>query len=138
MVGSNGLDEMDGNCSAYSNDLYRVKSLNEYKQAWMAGQFVGIDDSPAVIRKRRKNGRDPGQIDAKIRRYMKSEVDRGVARAGLGVGLAAARYAAKSQMTGSLGIALRVGGRIGVRAIPLVGAALFAYDIYQFGKWVAE
>ena len=50
----------------------------------------------------------------------------------------AAKYAARSQMKGAAGAALRIGGRVGLRAIPIVGAAMLAYDLYQFGSWLLE
>ena len=34
--------------------------------------------------------------------------------------------------------AARIGGRIGLRVIPVVGAALLVYDLYQIGKWITE
>ena len=48
------------------------------------------------------------------------------------------KYAAKSQMRGQVGVALRVGGRIGLRAVPIVGGAMLAYDLYKLGKYVLE
>jgi hypothetical protein len=49
-----------------------------------------------------------------------------------------AKYAARSQMKGYAGVALRVTGRIGLRAIPVVGAAMLAYDLYQAYEYLTE
>jgi hypothetical protein len=51
---------------------------------------------------------------------------------GMAAGMLAVRYMARSQLKGNVGIALRVTGRIGTRAIPIVGAVWTAYDIYRF------
>ena len=51
---------------------------------------------------------------------------------GMAAGMLAVRYMARNQLKGNLGIAMRVTGRIGTRAIPIVGAAWTAYDIYRF------
>ena len=50
----------------------------------------------------------------------------------------AASRAAQTAMTGRIGTAVRFGGRVGVRIIPVVGYAMLAYDLYQFGKWVVQ
>ena len=48
------------------------------------------------------------------------------------------KHAAQSQIKGRIGIGLRVGGRIGLRAIPVVGAAMLAYDLYQAYEYLTE
>ena len=50
----------------------------------------------------------------------------------------AASRAAQTALTGRIGTAVRFGGRVGVRVIPVVGYAMLAYDLYQFGKWAME
>lgn len=42
------------------------------------------------------------------------------------------KHAAQSQIKGRLGMALRVGGRVGMRAVPILGTAMAAYSIYDF------
>lgn len=49
-----------------------------------------------------------------------------------------AKHAAQSQIKGKLGIGLRVTGRIGVRAIPIVGTAMLAYDLYRAYEYLTE
>ena len=41
-------------------------------------------------------------------------------------------------MKGNLGVALRVGGRVGIRVVPIVGAAMLAYDIYKLGEYLLD
>ena len=40
--------------------------------------------------------------------------------------------------TGALGTGVRVGGRIGLRFIPILGWALLAYDLYTLGSYLME
>ena len=106
--------------------------------AWYQAITPGIHER-TVSRSRTKSGRSSNkslsQESTGIVGDFMATTGRDVA---LGAGMMASRYAAKSQLTGSLGVALRVGGRVGLRVIPVVGVALFAYDMYQFGKWLAE
>lgn len=53
----------------------------------------------------------------------------------VGSAYAMSKAAAQSQMMGKAGMALRVGGRVGLRVIPVVNAVLLAHDIYRVGKW---
>ena len=129
------MDEMDGYCRAYTVDYDRVNPLNEYKRAW----YLAI--SPVTherIQRPEKTGQKKESFGQEFRRHVKQDVQRGLTHAGLGAAGLAFRYAARSQVTGRLGVSLRVGGRIGLRVVPVVGAVLFAYDLYQFGKWLAE
>lgn len=48
------------------------------------------------------------------------------------------KYAAKSQMKGQIGVALRVSGRVGLRVVPFVGAAMLAYDLYKLGEYILD
>lgn len=48
------------------------------------------------------------------------------------------KHAAQSQIKGRIGIGLRVGGRIGLRVVPVVGAALLAYDLYQAYQYLTD
>lgn len=65
-----------------------------------------------------------------LRKMRKDIVEGAVATAGV----YALQGAAKSQMKGKLGMGLRVGGRLGLRAVPVVGAAMIAYDVYGLIK----
>lgn len=48
----------------------------------------------------------------------------------------AKRSASKAAVYG--GHALKGAGRLGSRAIPFVGWALFAHDVYVFGRWLSD
>ena len=110
--------------------------MNEYKAAWYAQTMVGQQELPPKMQMQRTEKRT-----AQNAQYM--GVARGMAKqmgqsAALGTLYAVGVHAAQSQMKGRLGVTLRVGGRIGLRVIPVVGMALLAYDMYQFGKWVSQ
>lgn len=61
--------------------------------------------------------------------YVKSDVMTGAAA---GVMMSGLKHAAQSQLKGRLGVALRVGGRVGLRVVPVVGTAMTVYSIYKF------
>lgn len=42
------------------------------------------------------------------------------------------KHAAQSQLKGRLGIAMRVGGRVGLRAVPIIGTAYTVYTVYSY------
>ena len=110
----------------------RCVLVNEYKRAWylavtpVAAQRIIPGRTNQVNSRSRKNT---------VQQMAVSETKQ---KAGLAAGYQVSKYAARSQMAGRVGMALRVGGRIGLRVIPGVGVALLAYDMYQFGKWLAE
>ena len=130
------MDEMDGLSAAYAIDHYRVNTLNPYKRAWyLASTPVRHERKVQLEKKSKRNQKSFGQ---EVKGHLKQDIQRAGVHAGLGAAGLALRYAARSQVTGTLGVGLRVGGRIGLRVVPVVGAALVAYDLYQFGKWLAE
>jgi hypothetical protein len=130
------MDEMDGNCRAYPEHYDRVNPLNEYKRAWYLASTPVTYERKIPKEKRTKS--ESKSFGNEFSKHVKQDVQRGAVRVGLGAASLAFRYAARSQITGRLGVGLRVGGRIGLRVVPVVGAAIFAYDLYQFGKWLAE
>ena len=114
--------------------------MNEYKAAWYANTLVGIQEDPAkkqkvaISKKRSKMG----TFRKEFVEHQKQEAKRGLVRGGLIAGKYASAYAARSTATGALGTTLRIGGRVGLRVIPIVGYAIIAYDVYQFAKWVMD
>ena len=108
--------------------------MNEYKQAWYTSTLIDVPEHPRKMMKSAK------QMDGfvKLSSYGKQKMTSAATGAGMAIGMQAAKYAARSQLTGTLGVSLRVGGRVGLRVIPVVGVALLAYDLYQFGKWVTQ
>jgi hypothetical protein len=105
--------------------------VNEYKRAW----YLATTPVPG---RRIVPGEDYQVKSSSRDSYGSSYITRKKQQAGMAVGYQVAKYAARSQVAGRVGIALRVGGRIGLRVIPVVGVALLAYDLYQFGKYLAE
>ena len=64
--------------------------------------------------------------------FVERQITQRKREAGMAIGMIAATTAAQSQIAGRVGMALRVGGRLGVRVIPVAGAVLTAYDVYMF------
>ena len=96
--------------------------MNPYKQAWMihAGQMNSLIHSDP--------GKKTNSIGSTVKRHVKKEVrDSLVTAAAIGI----MSYAAQSQISGPLGIALRTTGRVAIRAIPIIGVAWAAYSIYD-------
>ena len=108
--------------------------MNPYKAAWYAHTLVEVPERPVPEQRRNKD-----RVRNEMTGYIQKEVTRNmVSGAALGGLATAATHAAQSQIAGRVGVTLRVGGRIGLRVIPVVGVALLAYDLYQFGKWVTQ
>ena len=131
------MDEVHGNSIACSFNHSRLKAMNEFKTVWYQNTLVSDDSSPQVQQRiTRKNGRSfrhkavHGGRDFAItrgQRKIKSTVM--VRGATIGAGVTA---------TGALGTGVRVGGRIGLRFIPILGWALLAYDLYTLGSYLME
>lgn len=103
--------------------------MNSYKAAWYAQQQVSMQELPAA---RQQEGlRQRSQKGAVTRSNKNWAVQQMGQDLALGALHAMSRQAAQSQIAGRLGVALRVGGRIGVRAVPVLGTALLLYDLYQ-------
>ena len=110
--------------------------MNAYKEAWLAEVMFDYSQKRAVSKKVAKLQKARGRISA---RGVADQAAKQKAQATILKGAhQASKYAAKSQLKGTIGIALRVGGRIGLRAIPVVGVAMLAYDLYQLGEHLLE
>lgn len=96
--------------------------MNEYKQAWMieAG-MIRPTHAPEV------KMQHPSFSDH-VKQHVKDEVVESVLTA---AAFAMMTHAAQSQISGPIGIGLRVGGRVALRAIPIIGVAWAAYSIYD-------
>lgn len=113
--------------------------MNEYKAAWYANTLVGIQEHPGKKQgiDSKKQKRQDG-FRKEFVEHVKQDVKRGAIVGGLHIGRQISRAAANTAMTGALGTTVRVSGRVGMRVIPVVGYAILAYDLYQFGKWASE
>jgi len=95
--------------------------MNEYKRAWMAA----VDLLPEI----QFSDSQPHQSDGQtVYEHVKSDIITGAAAS---VMMAGFKHAAQSQLKGRLGIALRVGGRVGIRVVPVVGTAMAVYTVYK-------
>ena len=113
--------------------------MNEYKAAWYANTLVGVQEHPG--KKKSVSSKKPerqGGFRQEFVDHVKKDVKRGAIVGGLHIGRQLSRVAANTAMTGALGTTVRVSGKVGMRVIPVVGYAILAYDLYQFGKWASE
>lgn len=110
--------------------------VNEYKQAWldksMRQYAVNRPLQKSVMQQRRRYGKITGSDAANIVARQKAQASL------LKGGHVLMKHAAQSQIKGKLGIGLRVGGRVGLRIIPIVGAAMLAYDLYRAYEFLTE
>jgi hypothetical protein len=97
--------------------------MNPYKEAWMV--------HAGMINEHRRHETRPsvsGLMD-KSKSAVKKEVrDAIVTAAAIGI----ASHAAQSQISGPIGIGLRVTGRVALRAIPIIGTAYAVYSLYDY------
>lgn len=112
--------------------------MNEYKLAWLSEQAVSYGQVRSIAnlrpkQKKKSRGKSVSANDV-MNVAAKQKVQGGLVSGGYSL----AKHAAQSPLKGRLGMAVRLTGRIGVRAIPIVGAAMLAYDVYQFGSWLLE
>ena len=110
--------------------------MNAYKEAWLAQTMNDYAVSRPIQRrvmqgKKANRSISPGQAaEFAARQKAQGTILKGAHQA--------AKYAAKSQLKGTAGMALRVTGKIGLRAIPVVGAAVLVYDLYQAYEYLTE
>lgn len=110
--------------------------MNAYKEAWLAEAMFDYSQKRTIAEKTRKVQARRGKISSKdIASIAAKQKAQGIIVKGA---RDAAKYAARSQMKGTVGIALRVGGRIGLRVVPGIGAAMLAYDLYKLGQYVLD
>ena len=48
------------------------------------------------------------------------------------------KHLAQNQIKGKLGIMGRVGGRVGMRAVPVLGTLMIVKDAYDFYQWISD
>jgi len=107
--------------------------VNVYKLAWL--EEVGNGSTVRVKRKKvnksiAKSTLQHDPFERATRQIFQSVL--------LGAAHGASKHAAQSMITGRAGMALRVGGRIGLRVVPVVGAVMMAKDIYDIGKFLLD
>ena len=110
--------------------------VNAYKEAWLAESLYDYSQKRTIAKKVAKAQKKRGQLSVRdVANVATKQKAQGIMLKGAHQ---AAKYAARSQMKGTVGIALRVGGRIGLRLVPGVGAAMLAYDLYQLGEYLLD
>lgn len=103
--------------------LEKSDYMNPYKEAWMVHAGMIYD-----YRLHETNTEGSGLMEL-TRSHVKKEVrDAVVTAAVIGV----ATHAAQSQISGPIGIGLRVTGRVALRAIPIIGTAYAVYSLYDW------
>ena len=97
--------------------------MNQYKMEWLeATQDLLLPPFASS----ETEYEDEGNV------FVERQIQKRKREAGMALGMMAFTHASQSQITGRLGIALRVGGRVGARVLPVAGAILTAYDVYMF------
>jgi hypothetical protein len=100
--------------------------LNPYKLAWLQECNADYGTDRSINRPNQSP-----QVMDNIQQKLISDAVVGATLSGI---MTASQFMSTSQMKGRMGMALRVGGRVGVRAVPIVGIALTVYDVYSFFK----
>ena len=108
--------------------------MNAYKRAWYTSTLVGVDEVTRADKLAAMKSNSPKRSAVS----MTNAAGKIARESGIALAHEVASRASKTAMTGNLGATLRIGGRVGVRVIPVVGYALLAYDLYQFGKYMME
>lgn len=110
--------------------------MNTYKEAWLSQCMLDYSANRplqrSVMKERKRQKRLTGSQATEIVARQKAEamVLKGAH--------SLMKHAAQSQIKGRMGIGLRVGGRIGLRVIPVVGAAMLAYDLYRAYEYLTD
>ena len=113
--------------------------VNEYKRAWMANQASQYTQRRQLAVHRQQMQKRQSKGNAAMRsRLLEETVKQKGQKVILGAVKEVSEIAAKSAMKGSAGTAVRFAGRVGLRAVPIVGAAMLAYDLYRLVDYIAE
>ena len=96
--------------------------MNEYKRAWM----MAVDLLPEVqfSDSKPKTDQSTGQT---VYDHVKNDIVTGIAAS---VMMAGFKHMAQSQLKNRLGMYVRTSGRIGLRAVPIIGTAMAVYTVY--------
>lgn len=137
--GIDSMDEIHGSVFTHSIYHYWVIVVNEYKRAWLSKQASDYTQRRGIAVARQSMQRKrTGNNKAMRSRLLEETVKQKSQKVLLGVVKEVSEVAAKSAMKGSVGAGIRFGGRVGLRVVPVVGAAMLAYDLYRLVDYLAE
>ena len=133
------MDEVHG--CGITHSIYHnwVIVVNEYKRAWLAKQATDYTQrrSLAVARQQAQRKR-AGTNKAMRSKLLEETAKQKSQKVMLGLAKEVSEAAAKTAVKGSVGTAVRFGGRVGLRVVPIVGAAMLAYDLYRLVDYLAD
>jgi len=98
--------------------------MNSYKTEWLE-HIMDLQLPPFA-----SSSEDEQMDESNV--FVERQIRQRQRESAMALGMVVAAHAAQSQIKGRLGMVLRVGGRLGVRVIPVAGALLTAYDVYMF------
>lgn len=111
--------------------------MNPYKMAWLEGTDAVTIRSRQLFEKAGKKLKP--HVSQKHARAITREIARQKTEAaGLSAAYAMSKQMAQSTIKGRGGMVLRFGGKVGLRAVPVVGALMMAHDVYRAGRYVYE
>ena len=98
-----------------------MRAMNEYKRAWM----VAVNLLPEVqFSDKKPDSTSSGQT---VYQHVKNDIVTGLAAS---VMMAGFKHMAQSQLKNRLGMFVRTSGKIGLRAVPVIGTAMAVYTVY--------
>ena len=111
--------------------------MNSYKLDWyLASQVVSSYHLQRLVaasdHNRRNVQKSPSNLVAEM--AVKQVVETAV----FSVGLKLMKHLSHSQLKNRLGIVARTTGKVGLRAIPVVGTALMVYDAYTIWDYLTD
>ena len=113
--------------------------MNEYKRAWLAKQASDYTQQRTVAKARHKaQKKRVGQNKAMRSQLLEEAVQQKGQKILLGGLKQASEAMVKTTVKGRLGMGIRIAGRVGVRAVPIVGAAMLVYDTYRLVDYLME
>ena len=113
--------------------------MNEYKRAWLSKQATTYTQRRQLaVQRQRMQKKRASPASAMRSRLLEETTKQKGQKVILGLVKEVSEGAAKSAMKGTAGTVVRFGGRVGLRAVPVVGAAMLAYDLYRLVDYLAE
>ena len=113
--------------------------VNEYKRAWLAEQASEYTQRRTLaVARQTAQKRQRNQSQAMRSKLLEEAVMQKGQKISLGILREASKFMAKSTVKGRLGMGIRLSGRIGLRAVPFLGAGMLIYDTYRLVDYLME